>query len=137
MIVEYNGQKVENAADLIGKVSATAPDETVNLVFMRETGAKLERKTTAIKLSERPSNNKVVDDESSRRPLGGNKEIPKPFGLTLLELTPALISTYKIIVNKSTIPVGSSKRVEKIVRGRLANGNPIEEPKQGATEAAP
>lgn len=29
------------------------------------------------------------------------------------------------------------ERVEKIVRGLLANGNPIEEPKQGATEAAP
>ena len=33
-----------------------------------------------------------------------------------------LISTYKIIVNKSTIPVGSSKRVERIVRDRLAPG---------------
>jgi len=33
-----------------------------------------------------------------------------------------LISTYKIIVNKSTIPVGSSKRVERIVRERLGPG---------------
>ncbi|HVL90096.1 MAG TPA: UDP-glucose/GDP-mannose dehydrogenase family protein [Actinomycetota bacterium] len=33
-----------------------------------------------------------------------------------------LISTYKIIVNKSTIPVGSSMRVERIVRERLAPG---------------
>lgn len=33
-----------------------------------------------------------------------------------------LIKTYKIIVNKSTIPVGSSKRVERIVRERLGPG---------------
>lgn len=105
VILEYNGQKVESAADLIGKVSATAPEQTVNLVFMRETGAKLERRTTAIKLSERPSNNKVIDDDSSRRPLpvSGQREILKPFGLTLLELTPALISTYKLELNKGLL----------------------------------
>ncbi len=33
-----------------------------------------------------------------------------------------LIKDYKIVVNKSTIPVGSSKRVERIVRERLAPG---------------
>ncbi len=105
VILEYNGQKVESAADLIGKVSATAPEQTVNLVFMRETGARLERKTTTIKLSERPSNNKVIDDDSSRRPLpvSGQREILKPFGLTLLELTPALISTYKLELNKGLL----------------------------------
>jgi serine protease Do len=104
VILEYNGQKVESAADLIGKVSATAPEETVNLVFMRETGARIERRTTTIKLSERPSNNKVADpDDTSRRTLGGNKEILKPFGLTLLELTPALISTYKLEMNKGLL----------------------------------
>jgi serine protease Do len=104
IILEYNGQKVESAADLIGKVSATPPEETVILVYMRETGAKLERKTTTIRLTERPSNNKVLDtDDNSRRTLGGNKEILKPFGLTLLELTPALISTYKLETNKGLL----------------------------------
>jgi serine protease Do len=103
VIVEYNGQKVENAADLIGKVSSTTPEETVNLVFMRETGARLERKTTAIRLSERPSNNKVIDDGGTRRPLGAQKENLKPFGLTLLELSPALISTYKLEMNKGLL----------------------------------
>jgi serine protease Do len=103
VILEYNGQKVESAADLIGKVSSTTPEQTVNLVFMRETGARLERKTTTIKLSERPSNNKVIDDPSSRRPLGAQKENQKPFGLTLLELNPALISTYKLEMNKGLL----------------------------------
>lgn len=105
VILEYNGQKVENAADLIGKVSATQPDQTVNLVFMRETGARFERKTTQIKLSERPSNNKIIDDNTSRRPLpiDGRKEPLTPFGLTLLELTPALISTYQLGANRGLL----------------------------------
>jgi serine protease Do len=97
VVLEFNGQKVESAGDLIGKVSSTAPDQTVSLVFVRETGAKLERKTASIKLSERPSNNKVIDDDASRRrlPVDGQKEPLKPFGLTLSELTPALVSTYR------------------------------------------
>lgn len=33
-----------------------------------------------------------------------------------------LMKTYKIIVNKSTIPVGSSKRVDRIIRERLGPG---------------
>jgi serine protease Do len=105
VILEYNGQKVESAADLIGKVSATAPEQTVNLVFMRETSAKLERKTTTIKLSERPSNSKTIDNDDTRRPLpiDGQKEPLKPFGLTLIELTPALVSTYKLEDNKGLL----------------------------------
>src|SRR5215204_328174 len=103
VIVEYNGQKVESAADLIGKVSSTTPEETVNLVFMREAGTRLERKTTTIKLSERPSNNKILDDNNSRRPLGPQRENLKPFGLTLLELTPALVTTYKVELNRGLL----------------------------------
>jgi serine protease Do len=98
VILEYNGQRVENAADLIGKVSASAPQQTVNLVFIRETGQKLERKTATVTLSERPSNNNIADDFTSPPPLpvGKQKEVLKPFGLTLSELTPSLISTYNL-----------------------------------------
>jgi serine protease Do len=105
VILEFNGQKVESAADLIAKVSATAPEQTVNFVFMREIGAKMERKTIAVKLSERPSNNKVIDDQNSRRPLtiDGQKEILKPFGLTLSELTPALVKSYNLDANKGLL----------------------------------
>jgi len=122
VILEYNGQKVENASDLIGKVSATAPEQTVNLVFMREAGARLERKTTSIKLSERPSSNKVIDDGSSRRPLGNQRENIKPFGLTLLELTPALISTYRLEANKGLL-VKDISPASFIADVKAANGN--------------
>ena len=123
IILEYNGQKVENAADLIGKVSATAPDQTVNMVFMREVGAKLERKTLAIRLSERPSNNKVIDGDT-RRPLSveGQKEPLKPFGLTLSELTSALISAYKLEANKGLL-VKEINPASFIADVKASNGN--------------
>jgi S1-C subfamily serine protease len=95
---------VQWAADLSAIFTAAAPDETASVVFVREVGSRMERKTTTIKLSERPSNNKVVDEsDTSRRPLGGRQEILKPFGLTLLELNPALVSTYKLENNKGLL----------------------------------
>lgn len=123
VITEFNGQKVESAADLIGKVSATAPDQTVNIVFMRETATRLERKTAQIKLAERPSNNKVVDsEETSRRPLGGQREVVKPFGLTLLELTPALAATYKF-ENQKGLLVKDISPTSFIADVKLSNGS--------------
>lgn len=123
VVLEFNNQKIESAADLIAKVSATAPEQTVNVIFLRETGAKLERKTTAIKLTERPSNNKVIDDgDGSRRPLGGLREVSKPFGLTLLELTPALITTYKLEANKGLL-VKEINPASFIADVKASNGN--------------
>jgi len=123
VITEFNGQKVESASDLIGKVSAATPEQTVNVVFMRETGTRLERKTTQIRLSERPSNNKIIDkEENSRRPLGGQRESVKPFGLTLLELTPALISTYKFDSQKGLL-VKDISPASYIADVKLSNGS--------------
>jgi serine protease Do len=124
VILEFNGRAVENAQDLIAKVSSTAPEQTVNFVLLREIGAKLERKTLAVKLSERPSNNKVVDDESSRRPLpiDGQKENPKPFGLTLSELTPALIKVYNLDTNKGLL-VKEINPASFIADVKASNGN--------------
>jgi serine protease Do len=123
IILEFNGQKIENAADLIAKVSATPPEQTANFVFMREVGTKLERKTLGIKLTERPSNNKVIDDDT-RRPLtsDGQKETLKPFGLTLSELTPSLILTYKLEANKGLL-VKEINPASYIADVKASNGN--------------
>ncbi len=123
IILEFNGQKIENAQDLIAKVSSTAPEQTANFVFMREIGAKLERKTLAIKLSERPSNNKVLDGDTRRPlPVDGQREPLKPFGLTLSELTPALVSTYKLEANKGLI-VKEINPTSFIADVKASNGN--------------
>lgn len=98
IILEFDGKKIESAQDLIGKVSAAPPDKAVNLVYLRENGTKLERRSVLIKLSERPSNNRAIGDDETRKklPIDPLPEEYRPFGLTLAELTPALAETYKV-----------------------------------------
>jgi serine protease Do len=98
IILEFDGKKVESAQDLIAKVSAAAPDKAVYLVYLRENGTKLERKSVLIKLSERPSNNRSIGDDETRKklPIDPLPEDFRPFGLTLAELNPALAETYKV-----------------------------------------
>ncbi len=98
IIIEFNNQEILNAQDLIGKVSSTTPDKTVNLIYLRENAAnQMERKTTSIRLAERPSNNRAVGEEDAPKKLSvGEREMQKPLGLTLVELTPQVIETYKL-----------------------------------------
>ena len=92
VLIGFNGQKVESAQDLIARVATTMPEQTVSIVFLRESGANLETRTVSAKLGERPTNNRPSDDSADRTklPLDGANADQKPFGLTLNELTPAL-----------------------------------------------
>ncbi len=105
VIVEFNGQKVEGAPDLISKVSSASPDNSVNVAFLRENGTGLDRRTATIRLGERPLRSGRSGEESSRTklPLDKNKEDVKPFGLTLVDLTPSLASTHKIEGQKGVL----------------------------------
>ena len=105
VIVEFDGKEVESAQDLIGKVSSTPPDKAVSMFYLRENGSNLERKSTSIKLGERPINNGRADNDSSRTklPIDRTKTDTKPFGLTLTELTPALSTTYKLEGQKGLV----------------------------------
>jgi serine protease Do len=98
VIVEFGGKKVQDAGDLITRVSAASPDETIALVYLRETGPSLERKTTQIRLAERQIENRASVPVSDRRKLGPEAQRPTgdPFGLTLSDLTPTLASSYKL-----------------------------------------
>ncbi len=49
MIVEFNGEPVENRNDLIGKIAATEPEKIVQITFLREVNNKLERRTVSLK----------------------------------------------------------------------------------------
>jgi serine protease Do len=104
VIVEFNGQKIEGAADLISKVSSAPPENSVNVAYLRENGTGLDRKTTTIRLGERPIK-PGRSEESSRTkvPLDKNKEEIKPFGLTLVDLTPSLASTHKLEGQKGVL----------------------------------
>jgi serine protease Do len=105
VIVEFNGQKIDGAPDLIAKVSSATPENAVNIAFLRENGTGLDRKTTTIRLGERPPKSGKSGEESSRTklPLDKNKEEIKPFGLTLVDLTPSLASMHKLEGQKGVL----------------------------------
>lgn len=98
VILLFNGERVADARDLIAKVSGTAPDETVELEFIRENGRLLERRKVRVKLGERASASRVAVDDGSRRklPLGPKERSDRPFGLTLTEMTPAIAAAYRL-----------------------------------------
>lgn len=104
VITDVNGQPVQNAADLIARVAATSPDQTITLNYLREFGTRMEQKTAAVKLGERPVN-RVADNTDDRRPLpvDGAKPEQKPFGLTLVEFTPVLAATAKLEGQKGVL----------------------------------
>ena len=88
VVVEFAGQPITNALDLISKVASTAPGQTVQLVYLREVGDKLERRPTQITLGERP-----ITAEERRSLQQREKSADKnaaQLGLTLTELTPQL-----------------------------------------------
>lgn len=98
IIIEFNGQPVENAQDLIAKISATEPEKEVAIIYLREISDKLERKSTVAKLSERrPSGRSQPDDEAPKK-LSTDAKKPQvlPLGLSLIELTPQLATTHKL-----------------------------------------
>jgi serine protease Do len=98
IITEFGGQAVVSAQDLIAKVSSTEPLKEVDVVYLRETGDKLERQTTVIKLGERPSNNPTAEADTNRKKLGVSPAVSQvvPLGLTLAEMTPQMATTYKL-----------------------------------------
>lgn len=124
VIVEFSGQKIESAVDLITRVSAALPNQAITVAYIRENGTSVERKTTEIKLGERPSNVRPNDGEDSRRklPIDGSKEEQKPFGLTLTELTPALATTYKLEGQKGLL-VKEINPASYIADVKMSNGS--------------
>ncbi|HVF54702.1 MAG TPA: trypsin-like peptidase domain-containing protein [Pyrinomonadaceae bacterium] len=98
IIQEFNGQKVDNAQDLINKVASTTVGETVQVTYLREINNKLERRTANIIIAERPPRPAgPLEPDIDVKPIPtapGTKETPKgdrpTLGLTLSELTPQI-----------------------------------------------
>jgi serine protease Do len=92
VIVEYNGQPVASAQDLINKVAGTPVGETVPMAYLRDINGKLEHRTTSVVIGERPGSLAPPDDEEPLAP--PKKENAQPqtnrlrLGITLQELTP-------------------------------------------------
>jgi serine protease Do len=93
IIVEFNGQQIQSAQDLIGKVAATAVGSSVTITYLRDVGGKLERRTASVTIGERPSSLAQTGEEEVQ-PEPKEKETPaanRPrLGIMLMEITPQL-----------------------------------------------
>jgi serine protease Do len=94
VIVEFNGQPVQDSQDLIAKIAGSAVGQNVTLAFVRNVDGKLDRKTVNVTLGERPPIYPRDSEASSTSAVKGAtaKSNTSRLGLTLAELTPQLIA---------------------------------------------
>lgn len=93
VIIEFNGQPIINAQDLINKVASTPVGQTVEIAYLREINGRFERRTASVAVGERPTRNAArtrltSDEKRTKRPAD---ERPR-LGLTVSELTPQIIA---------------------------------------------
>ena len=93
VVVQFNGQTVQDSNDLIAKVAATEVGQNVALTVLREVEGKLDRRTVDVTLGERP-NFLARDSEmpAPREKDAGVKTNSARLGLTLAEITPQLVT---------------------------------------------
>jgi serine protease Do len=94
VIIEFNGESVANAQDLIQKVAGTPVGQSATLTFLRDIDGKLEKRTVNVVLAERPLLPNLKDSGDTAKP---SKDVePKGNGLhlgvTLGELTQQMIT---------------------------------------------
>ena len=97
VIVEFDGQAVVNAQDLIAKVASTPPDRSVNVIYLREVGHDIERRSVSMRHGERmPNARGGTSNTLSRLPLERDKPASRLLGLTLSIVQPALAASLKL-----------------------------------------
>lgn len=97
VIIEFDGQPVANAQDLIQKVAATPVGQSATLVYLRDTDGKLDKRTANVVLGERPANaptlSRDVDERTAVKDKGADaKGAGLHLGIKLAELTPQLVT---------------------------------------------
>ncbi len=92
VIVEFNGQPVQNSQDLIAKVAGASVGQTVTVAFLRDVDGKLERHTANVILGERPDFFARDGDTAPKEKSEPTKTGTTKIGLTLGELTSQLIT---------------------------------------------
>src|SRR5881227_283269 len=83
VIVEFNGQPVQDSNDLIAKVAATNVGQSVMLTFLREVDGKLERRTAVAMLADRSESIARDNDITPRERPDKEKSNSARLGLTL------------------------------------------------------
>ncbi len=96
IIVEFNGQPVQDAQDLIAKVAGTTVGQTVSLTFLRDVDGKLEKHSVSVALSERPIFSTADETVAPKTKPDSAKSNSARLGLTLSELTPQMIADKRL-----------------------------------------
>src|ERR1041385_5012802 len=91
VIIELNGQPVQDSNDLIAKVAASNVGQTVTLTLLRDVDGKLERHTVSAALADRSESMTSDNDQPARDKAEKDKSNSARLGLTLTELTAKII----------------------------------------------
>ncbi|HET6891576.1 MAG TPA: trypsin-like peptidase domain-containing protein [Pyrinomonadaceae bacterium] len=96
IIIEFNGQPIVSAQDLIQKVASSPVGETVTLTYLRDTDGKLQKQTANVVLGERPGRGaappiKVTEEPNPTKKKESDSKAPH-LGITLTELTQQLMT---------------------------------------------
>lgn len=103
VLVEFNGEKIIDAPDLIARIAAFAPQRTITLDVLREKGSDLEKIIIPVKLGERPGASSSDPKNEPDTPVTLDKKDEPPFGIKVSELTPTLAATYKFEGQKGVL----------------------------------
>ncbi len=103
IIVEFEGQPVSSAQDLIQRVAGTPVGQQVKLAYLRDVNGKMERRIATVVLGERPPPRDSVEPPKLN-PKGNNNPNPKGnalrLGITLAEITPQLLADRQVAGNQ-------------------------------------
>ena len=125
IIVEFGGQPVSNAQDLIQKVASSPVGQSVSLTFLRDVDGKLEKHTANVVLGERPPPQIIAtaEDPNGKKKEPETKGNGPQLGITLAEITQQLVAEKHLtgvrgLYVKNVDPNGLAADV------RLPGGNP-------------
>ena len=96
VIIELNGQPVQDSNDLIAKVAASNVGQTVSLTLLRDVDGKLERHTVTAALADRSESMSNDIELPAREKAEKEKSNSARLGLTLTELTPKIIEDNRL-----------------------------------------
>src|SRR6266850_4729056 len=99
IIVEFNGQPVANAQDLIQRVAGTPVGQSATLVLFRDVDGKLDKRTVNVVLTERPlqAGKDLVEPAKPSPKQSDPKGNGLHLGITLAELTPQLVGDRHLV----------------------------------------
>ncbi|HEX5964514.1 MAG TPA: PDZ domain-containing protein, partial [Pyrinomonadaceae bacterium] len=96
IIVEFEGQAVQNAQDLIQRVAGSPVGQQVKVGLLRDVNGKLERKNVAVTLGERPPPRDTPDPAKNSPKSNTPKGNALRLGITLGEITPQVLADRQV-----------------------------------------